>query len=101
MKKDKYYYHDENNDLLEYHEENEGTFAHWVNPHLTLHFPHGCKELIPKNIVGFQINELTYMLHKAEEQASVPLTPAQEAEIKKIFTDIGWKRSVGNDGDKL
>lgn len=96
MKQDKFYYYDDENDLTEYSESNKSAFAVWVNPYLTLMFPHGCTELIPKNAVGFQLNEMKHFLRKAEEQASVPLAPEQEAkmaaEIEKIFKESDWKK---------
>ena len=101
MKKDKFYYYDEKNDLIEYQKGNEDTFAVWVNPYLTLMFPIDCTELIAKNAVGFQINEMKHILHKAEEQASVPLNPEQERHMAELFTESGWTNSVDKDGDKI
>ena len=101
MKRNKFYYHDTENDLTEYSEGNESTFAVWVNPYLTLMFPHGCEELIPKNIVGFQLNGMRHMLHKAEEQAKIPLTPEEEQHMEKILQEAGFKISVDENGDKI
>lgn len=101
MKNDKSYYYDEENDLFKYIEGDEGNFSHWVNPYLTLMFPHGCKDLTPKNIIGFEINEMRHMLHKAEEQASIPLTPEQEGHMKKVFKKLGWEYSVDVDGNRI
>ncbi len=89
------------NDLIEYSESDKSVFAVWVNQYLTLMFPHGCKELTPKNSVGFQINGMKHILHKAEEQASIPLTPEQEAWIGKLFTESGWANSIDDNGDKI
>ncbi len=91
-KKKKFYYNDEENDFIEYIEGSEGFFASWVNPHLTLYFSHSCTELIPKNIMGFEINGIQYILKKAKEQASVPLTPEQEVNLEKMFKDAGWRK---------
>ncbi len=91
MKEDKFYYYDEKNDLLEYIEGNECTFAQWVNPYLTLFFPHDCTECTAKNAVGFQILGMKRIMYKAEEQASVPLTSAQEEQIERMFIESGWK----------
>jgi hypothetical protein len=102
MKSKKYYYHDEENDLLEYIDGTEdGVVASWVNPYLTLFFPHGCDELIPKNIVGFQINGLRRMMHKAEEQAAIPLTPKQQGQIDKMLTEMGWGPSINENGEEV
>ncbi len=101
MKKNKFYYYDEKNDLIEYTKGNESTFAVWVNPYLTLLFPIDCTELIPNNIVGFQINEMKHILHKAEEQASVPLNPEQERHMTELFTESGWTNSVNENGDTI
>ena len=73
MKGNRLYYYDEKNDLLEFQQGNEDTFAKWVNPYLTLIFPHDCKDLIPENIVGFQLNGLKYLISKAKEQAAEPI----------------------------
>ena len=81
MEKKKIYYYDEKNDLTEYIEGSPDipmTVAHWVNPYLTLLFDIECEECTIDNIVGFQINEIRHLFHKAEEQASIPLTPEQE-----------------------
>lgn len=64
-------------------------------------FPHGCKEIIPKNIVGFQINEMRHILHKAEGQDAVPLTAEQEALIEEVFLEAGWKYSIDESRDKI
>jgi len=88
VKEKKFYYYDEDNDLIEYSESDKSTFACWVNPYLTLMFPHGCEELTPKNAVGFQINGMKHMLHKAEEQASIPLTPEQQMEVDKVLNEL-------------
>jgi len=79
----KFYYYDKDNDIIEYIEGNEDFFACWVNPHLTLLFPHDCTELISKNIIGFQINEMRHIIQRAGEQATIPLTPEQESEFKE------------------
>jgi len=89
VKRNKFYYHDEEHDLTEYVETDEAVVACWVNDFLTLLFPIECKELIPGNIVGFQINGFSYILKKADEQCSEPLTKEQEEYINKIFKD--WK----------
>ena len=101
MKKDKFYYYDEENDLTEYADGNESTFAVWVNPYLTLMFPMDCTELNPKNIVGFQLNGIKHIFRKAEEQAAIPLTLEQEKHIEKVFAESGWKSSVNEDGEKI
>ncbi len=87
----KFYYYDEDNDLTEYIEGSKGSVASWINPYLTLLFPHDCTELVPKNIIGFRIHEMRHLLRKAEEQSKIPLTPKQEAEIDKMFKEAGWK----------
>jgi hypothetical protein len=94
VKRNKFYYHDRENDLIEYREgskESEEAFAVWVNPHLTLMFPFNCKELIPSNIVGFQLNEIEYVLRKAEEQAKEPLTIEQKQRLEDFLKD--WKEN--------
>lgn len=101
MKENKFYYYDDKNDLTEYAEGNESTFAVWVNQYLTLMFPHGCTELIPKNAVGFQLNGMKHLLSKAEEQAGIPLTSEQEKHMEEVFTELGWKYSVNEDGEKI
>jgi len=99
-KKKRSYYHDEDNDLTEYSEGNEGFYACWVNPHLTLLFPHDCTEQIPKDIIGFQIHGIRHILHKAEEQAKIPLTPEQKEHMERIFKEAGFELSLDNDGDE-
>ena len=101
MKENKFYYYDEENDLTEYVEGDKSTFAVCVNRYLTLIFPHGCTDLTPKNAVGFQINGMRHILHKAEEQASIPLTEEQEKQMEEVFTESGWKSSVNEDGEKI
>ena len=85
MKTDRFYYYDEENDLTEYVEGREDTYAVWVNPHLTLLFSLENSE----KPVGFQLNGMKHILHKAEEQASTPLTPKQEKQIEEIFIEAG------------
>jgi hypothetical protein len=101
VKQNKFYYYDEKNDLVEYLESDESVFAVWVNPYLTLMFPHGCAELNPKNAIGFQINGMKHLLSKAKEQADAPLTEEQEKRMEKVFTESGWKSSVNEDGEKI
>jgi hypothetical protein len=84
----KFYYYDEENDFLEYIDGSEDFFAKWINPHLTLLFPHDCTELIPKNIIGFNVMGLQYLIKNAKEQADIPLTPEQRKEIDKMLKDI-------------
>lgn len=91
MKKNKFYYYDEKNDLLEYMESDKCAVAQWINPYLTLFFPHDCTDCVAKNAIGFQIEGMKHIIHKAEEQASVPLTAEQEAQIEKMFIESGWK----------
>ena len=97
-KKKKFYYYDKENDFLEYIEGSEGFFASWVNPHLTLLFPHGCTDLISKNIVGFLVNGIQYIIKKAEEQTSLPLTLEQEEEMHKTMKEMGFK--INKEEDK-
>ncbi len=89
--KKKFYYRDKDNDFIEYIEGKKGIVASWVNPHLTLLFPHDCTELIPENITGFQVHGVQYMIKKAKELADIPLTPQQEKELNEALKDAGWK----------
>jgi len=84
--KEKFYYNDEEHDLIEYKEGKEDHYAHWVNPYLTLLLKRFHTPSL-SDIIGFQILGIKHFFKKAEEQKNIPLTKEEEDLLESIFSD--------------
>lgn len=100
--KNNMFYYDEENDLMEYMDAGAETPVHsWVNNYLSLMFPIDCKDFVPKNIIGFQINGMKYMIKKAQEQMEEALTPEEIEKLSELLKKCGCIVSVNADGKRI
>jgi hypothetical protein len=100
VKDNKFYYYDEDNDLLEYIQTDDNYVAKYVNPFLTLLFPAGIKEYTIDKIIGFQLNGLNFLIEKSKE-CEKALISVDIEKICDMLEKCGAKISTNKNGNKV